>query len=73
MAMSEAELLHADRMARGEAKLTKVNSIRSQTIRLERRGGFNNSFNTNVAILIIRETVVSDDPTMQWTLCKTIF
>ena len=38
MAMSEAQLLHADRMARERGIPRKI--IRSKTIRLERRGGF---------------------------------
>ena len=49
MAMSDAQLMHASRMAEGkEAYQGKL--IRSTTIGLERRGGFDN-FSLPIAIL----------------------
>jgi hypothetical protein len=41
MAMSDAQLMHASRMARRKRSLPGK-TFRSQTIRLERRGSFNN-------------------------------
>ena len=42
MAMSDAQLMHAERMARGEESY-QGKTVRGQTIRLEGRGSFDNS------------------------------
>ena len=62
MAMSDAQLMHAERMARGEEALPGK-TVRSSTIRLERRGRFDS---VSVPVLVLDWAVISDDPTA-WT------
>ena len=60
MAMSDAQLLHAERQARGE-EAYQGKLLESRQFGLEGRGGFINF--KSAPILILAWAVVSDDPT----------